>query len=117
MNQDTQNQTPGQEPVKYATPIQRVWAWVGVVYMLLLLFLTTYGVAHGGAFLRGIGGMMLSPALVGLGITVILRYRAGQGRGGLPVCALLSGLAFLLAAWGLLRDLPTLLAQLRGVNP
>lgn len=101
------------EPVKYATPVQRVWAWVGIAYMVLLILLTTYGVAQGD-FIRGIGGLMLSPALCGLGATVILRYRQGLGRGGLPVCVLVSGTAFLLTLWNLVRDIPVLVSQLRG---
>ena len=69
-------------PVKWATPIQRVWAWVGVIYMVILVLLSTYGLAH-GFFLSGIGGIMVSPALCGLGATAVLRFRQGQGRGGM----------------------------------
>lgn len=102
-----------QEPVKYSTPVQRVWAWVGVVYMLALVLLSTYGLAH-GAFIRGIGGLMLSPALMGLGVTVILRYRQGAGRGGLVACVLVSGTAFGLVLFNLIRDVPVLIGQLQG---
>lgn len=98
-------------PVKWATPIQRVWAWVGVIYMVILVLLSTYGLAH-GFFLSGIGGIMVSPALCGLGATAVLRFRQGQGRGGLPVCVMVSGACFALAAWNLVRSVPTLLAQL-----
>lgn len=99
------------EPVQYATPMQRLWAWVGVAYMVILILLTTYALAH-GTYLNGIGGIMLSPALCGLGGTVILRYRQGRGRGGLPVCILLSGSGFALAVWNVIRDIPVLLGQL-----
>ena len=99
------------EPVKYATPVQRLWAWVGVAYMVILVLLSTYALAH-GAYLRGIGGLMLSPTLMGLGGTVILRYRQGMGRGGLGVCILLSGACFVLAVWNVVRGFPVLLGQL-----
>lgn len=102
---------PQKEPVKYATPVQRLWAWVGVAYMVILVLLTTFALAHGD-YLRGIGGAMLSPALCGLGGTVILRHRQGVGRGGLPVCVVLSGACFLLAVWNLIRAVPVLLGQL-----
>lgn len=112
-----EKQTPGvdtpEAPIQYATPVQRIWAWVGVAYMVILILLTTYGLAH-GEFIRGIGGLMLSPALVGLGATVILRHRQGVGRGGIAVCALVSGAAFGLALWNLLHDVPVLISQLRG---
>lgn len=106
-----QNEEMPAEPIRYATPLQRLWAWVGVVYMVILVLLTTYALAH-GAYLRGIGGLMLSPALCGLGGTVILRYRQGLGRGGLAVCILLSGVSFLLAVWNVIRSLPALIGQL-----
>ncbi|MCI9264720.1 MAG: hypothetical protein HFF06_09115 [Oscillospiraceae bacterium] len=99
------------QPVKYATPLQRLWAWVGVAYMILLVLLSTYALSHGD-YLRGIGGIMVSPALCGLGATAILRHRQGVGRGGLPACVLVSGASFLLAVWNVTRGLPALLAQL-----
>lgn len=100
-----------QPPVKWATPIQRLWAWIGVVYMIMLVLLTTYALAYGN-YLRGIGGIMLSPALVGLGGSAILNFRQGRGRGGLPACVLISAAAFGLALWNLIRDFPALLSQL-----
>ncbi len=99
------------EPVKYATPIQRLWAWVGVVYMVILVLLTTYALAH-AAYLRGIAPLMMVPALAGVGGSAIVRYRQGQGRGGLPACILLSGACGLLVVFNLIRGMPVLLAQL-----
>ena len=99
------------EPVKYATPIQRLWAWVGVVYMVILVLLTTYALAH-AAYLRGIAPLMMVPALTGVGGSAIVRYRQGQGRGGLPACILLSGACGLLVVFNLIRGMPVLLAQL-----
>ncbi len=110
---DDEKDLKQEEPqnIKWATPLQRLWAWVGVGYMVILVLLSTYALAH-GAYLRGIGGIMVSPALCGLGGTVILRYRQGVGRGGLPVCLLLSGASFVLAAWNVIRSIPALLGQL-----
>ena len=100
-----------QSPTKWATPVQRTWAWVGVAYMVILILLSTFALAHGD-YLRGIGGIMVSPALCGLGTTVILRYKQGTGRGGLSVCILLSGASFVLAAWNVIRGIPVILGQL-----
>ena len=100
-----------QQPIKYATPMQRLWAWVGVVYMVILVLLSTYALAH-GAYLRGIGGIMVSPALCGLGTTVILRHRQGMGRGGVFPCILISGACFFLSAWNVVRGIPVILSQL-----
>ena len=96
---------------QYATPMKRLWAWVGVVYALGATFLVTFALAHGD-FPQAIGQLLIAPALAGLGCSVILRYREGKGRGGLGVCILLAGISFALAAWNLIRGLPVLLAQL-----
>ena len=111
---EQEEQTAQEQPregVKYATPMMHLWAWVGVVYMVLLVLLNTYGLAH-GYFLSGIGGLLIAPALCGLGASAILRYREGKGRGGLAVCVLVSGASFLLAVLNLLQAIPALLSQL-----
>lgn len=98
-------------PVEYASPMKRLWAWVGLVYAVGYALLMAYALAH-GSFPLGIGQLLLAPALAGLGATVILRYREGKGRGGLPVCIGLSGVSFALALWNLIQGLPVLLEQL-----
>ncbi len=102
---------PQKEPVTYASPVKRLWAWVGVVYMVILVLLSTYALSH-GAYLRGIGGMMLSPALCGLGASAILRYRQGEGRGGILPCLLIAGASFLLALLGLVKGVSAIWVQL-----
>lgn len=109
---DPQELEMGQkEEIQYATPVQRTRAWVGVVYMVILILLTTYALAHGD-YLRGIGGIMVSPALCGLGATAILRYRQGKGRGGILPCILISGACFLLSLWNVIRGIPVIFDQL-----
>ena len=102
---------PDQAPVTYASPVKRLWAWVGVVYMVILVLFSTYSMARGHA-LNGTAGLLLSPALMGLGGTALLRYRQGMGRGGLWACILVTGGAFGLAVWNLVWGVPILLSQL-----
>ena len=97
--------------VQYATPMKRLWAWVGIVYAVGFAFLMTFALARGD-FPQGLWQLLSAPALAGLGGSVILRYREGKGRGGLAVCILLSGVSFALALWNLVLGLPVLLAQL-----
>ena len=94
-----------------ASPIKRLWAWVGVVYMVIFVLLTTYGLAH-GKYLTGIGSLMLVPALAGAGAAAIVQYRTGGWKGGVGTCILVSGASFVLALTNIIRGLPSLLAQL-----
>lgn len=109
---EKEQKTPanGQE-IQYATPMKRLWAWVGVVYAVGFALIMTFVLSHGD-FPQGIGQLLIAPALAGLGGSVILRYREGKGRGGLAVCILLAGVSFALAVWNLVLGLPVLLAQL-----
>lgn len=99
------------QPIQYASPTKRLWAWVGIAYALLILGLNTYALST-GRYLTGLGSLGIAPALAGLGGTVILRHRSGQSRGGLAVCVLLSSLCSFLCALNLIHGLPLLLAQL-----
>ena len=94
-----------------ASPMKRLLAWVGVVYMVIFVLLTTYALAH-GCYLTGIGPLMLVPALGGLGAAAIVRYKTGAWRGGLATCILVAGASFALALINIVRGLPSLLAQL-----
>lgn len=100
-----------EKEIQYATPMKRLWAWVGVVYAVVAAFLVTFALARGD-FPQAIGQLLIAPALAGLGGSVILRYKEGKGRGGLVVCILLSGVSFALALWNFIQGLPVLLAQL-----
>ncbi len=114
MADEKQNQSPGEggdkEPVVYASPVKRAWAWVGVVYMVIITLLVTYSFAK-GQFLVGIGSLMLCPALGGLAATAILRYRAGEGKGGLPVCMVMVAVCLVLIVLNLMMGIPALIAN------
>ena len=109
-DQEQKSPDKGQE-IQYATPMKRLWAWVGVVYAVGFAFIMTFALARGD-FPQGLWQLLSVPALAGLGGSVILRYKEGKGRGGLGVCILLAGVSFALALWNLVLGLPVLLAQL-----
>ncbi len=114
---DPHNLTPPPEeqgPAQlYASPVKRAWAWVGVAYMLITTLTFTYYLAT-AAVLKGIGPLMVVPALAGVGATAILRYRSGEGRGGLGACVLITAGCGMLIALNLLRGIPALLDNFGG---
>jgi len=83
-------------PAEYASPLKRIWAWVGVVYMAVITLLVTYGMAN-GRYLTGIGGLMVLPALGGLAASALWLWR-GQPQRRTPVRGALLALVLLLCA-------------------
>ena len=61
---------------EYASPLKRVWAWVGVAYMVIAVLLVTYMLAF-ASYLRGIGGLMICPALAGCAASLVHLWRTG----------------------------------------
>ena len=65
MTEPEQNQTPGEEQKEPYVPSpvsRRIWAWMGVAYMVILMVLITYWIAT-SSFITGITGIMLFPLL------------------------------------------------------
>ncbi len=67
---------PGTEEASYvpASIYKRVWAWVGIVYMVIIVLLVTYFMAT-WTFLTGIAGIMLFPALGGFSIVKAIQAK------------------------------------------
>ena len=63
-----------------ASPVKRTLAWVGVVYMVILLILTTYIYFHGTG-LSNLGPLLTVPGLIGLGAVALVSWRT-TGRPG-----------------------------------
>lgn len=113
-------QPPAEEPPAPKAPPPtsvhaRIWAWVGVVYMLILVLLMTYMLAH-SHYLQGIGGLMVIPALGGVAASTIYTWITGQRRD--PLHAVILVLILLccaaLAVLGLFSGIPALIAGLEG---
>ena len=78
-----------------ASPVKRALAWIGVVYMVILLALTTYGIFTGTG-LGNLGPLLTVPGLVGLGIVSLVSWRSTGKPGKGPAIAL-AALCWLLA--------------------
>lgn len=86
-----------------ASPSKRVLAWVGIVYMVILILLNFYAIATGNT-LNGITGIMLAPACGGLAGVTWINYKKGQYQGGkagaLFVVLLAAAACVLSLIWG-----------------
>lgn len=79
-----------------SSPVKRTLAWIGLVYMLILLGLTTYYYFTGTA-LGNLGPLLTVPGLAGLGAVSLVSWRS-TGRPGKWPAILLAALCWLLAA-------------------
>jgi hypothetical protein len=85
--------TSSEEPIPavYASPLKRVWAWVGVAYMLVIVCLITYSLAF-GAYLHGIGGLLVCPALGGTTASLVVLWRQEKRHSSLQLALFLGTL-------------------------
>ena len=54
------------EPYTPASPVKRIIAWVGIVYMVCLIFLNLYPFFNGGSYLTGVAPLFACPGIAGL---------------------------------------------------
>lgn len=84
-----------------ASPLKRTLAWIGLIYMLILLALTTFFYFTGKA-LMGIAPLLAVPGLLGLGIAAQVSSRTtGNPK---KSTALLLTVLFVLLALAILPD-------------
>ena len=69
-------ETPPREHV-YASPLKRIWAWVGVVYMVIIVLLITYLFAT-AKLLQGIGGLMVLASILLIAVDGNRKAKAAQ---------------------------------------
>ena len=78
-----------------ASPVKRTLAWIGLVYALIFLALTTY-IFFTGTGLVGLGPLLTVPGLIGLGAVALVSWRT-TGKPGKWSAAALAVLCWLLA--------------------
>ena len=62
---DRPENTP-QEPYTPASPVKRIMAWVGIVYMVGFVVLNLYPFFNGGNYLTGIAPLFACPGMGGI---------------------------------------------------
>mgnify|MGYP006883352334 CR=1 FL=1 len=105
----------GQEGFTPASPAKRTAAWVGVVYMVLLVLLNLYPFYTGGTYLAGVGPLLVCPGGVGMAVLCLLQLRQAECPGWKRcVLAGLAVLCVIVVLLGLADGLPALIAGLGG---
>lgn len=70
-----------------ASPVKRTLAWIGVVYAVILLALTTY-IYFTGTALHSLGPLLTVPGLIGLGAAALVSWKSTGKPGKGPAIAL-----------------------------
>ena len=95
-----------------ASPVKRTLAWIGVVYALILLALTTY-FFFTATGLGNLGPLLTVPGLIGLGVLALVSWRSTGKPGKWPAIAL-AAICWLLAAATLPIGIAGLLSNFGG---
>ena len=68
MSDRPEDNTPQEEREPYtpASPVKRILAWVGIVYMVGLVFLNLYPFFNQGSYLTGVAPLFACPGIAGL---------------------------------------------------
>lgn len=92
-----------------ASPIKRTLAWIGLVYMLILVALMTW-FYFTGSMLGNLGPLLVIPGLIGLGVLCLVSWKT-TGRPGkwaawsmAAACWLAALISIPLAAAGLMSN-------------
>jgi NADH:ubiquinone oxidoreductase subunit 6 (subunit J) len=93
-----------------ASTTKRVIAWVGVVYMVLIVLLNVYPFFHGGAYLSGVAPLLVCPGAIGLLIIALIQLRQGGSQGKKAGMVVLAIACVFLCVIGLIDGLPGLAA-------
>lgn len=101
-----------QKPYTPASPVKRAMAWIGVVYMVIIVALTTYIYAT-GAPLTNLTPLLAVPGLVGLGVVALISCRT-TGRPGKGAAIALAVLCWVAALFTLPLGIAGLLSNFGG---
>lgn len=110
-----ERETEEGQPPSYvpASIYKRIYAWIGVVYMVIIVALVTFFISTGRT-VTGITGIMLAPGLIGFGIAKgVQGYKAeftADRVGPVIWCVLCEVLGVASLIWGIFQ----LIAFLKG---
>ena len=117
MNDHPETHRDQEEQKSYvpASPIKRIIAWVGVVYMVCLVFLNVYPFFHQGAYLTGIAPLFACPGIAGMFAVAVYLLRSPDStyarKVSMGILAVLCAVGFV---GSLALGIPALLANFGG---
>lgn len=110
MTEHNSNYTKNDGSYTPASFEKRAAAWMGIVYVLMLLFIFNFTLFSGGQSLPGTFPLFLVPVSVTLAVVILHKFRKGHPYGG-PLGAILALMACAAGAFlGMWLGIPTLLA-------
>ncbi|MBO5727144.1 MAG: hypothetical protein J6Q14_04665 [Oscillospiraceae bacterium] len=92
---NTPENHPENETYTPASPVKRTLAWIGVVYMVILVALMTY-FYFTATMLTGLGPLLTVPGLVGMGVLSLVSSHT-TGRPGKGSAIALAAVCWVLA--------------------
>lgn len=106
---NTPENQPENEGYTPASPVKRTLAWIGVVYMVILVALMTW-FYFTATMLTGLGPLLTIPGLVGMGVLSLVSSRT-TGRPGKGSAIVLAAVCWILAVLTLPVGIAGLLAN------
>lgn len=106
-----ENGPEGQEDKPAYTPAsfeKRAAAWMGLGYVLFVLFLITFAIFTGGKGAPGTFPLLLIPAAIALLAVAVHRQKLGAAPGGLPMTVIIVVVCAAAVVIGLLTGGPAL---------
>lgn len=102
---------PGYTPASFE---KRAAAWMGIAYVLMLLFVINFAIYTGGRQLPGTFPLFLVPVCVTLAVVVLHRWKSGQLPGGRAAGGFILAACAAGTALGLALGVPALIAAFGG---
>ena len=113
--QDAQEEKPSYTPASFE---KRVTAWMGIAYVLLIMFAVTFAIFTGGKALNGTFPLFLFPVCIAAAVITVYRYCKGQAmyNGTLLTTILIVVICLAVAAFGLVTGIPPLVDAIRAAR-
>lgn len=70
-----------EEPYRPAHPVKRILAWMGIVYMAILVLLNLYPFFYEGRALTGVAPLLVCPGAAGMAAISLYQIRHTSSRG------------------------------------